>query len=291
MSSQAVATGPTGSIARLVGEDPLLFLLRASLVGLVVISNDDPWIFGAAALTSIVALPLPRLMRNPWLWAALFTAIGLRQLATWHTIDDHTIVMTYWCGAVALGLRATDPAATLAASARYIIGTLFALAAGWKLLSGQFLDGTFFRYSLLFDDRFEFVADVVGGTSRAVHEANVDEVSRLLSRDGTGTAVLEEGTRNVILAQAFTWWGVAIEAAVALVFLAPLPLRWGWLRHAVLVAFAATTYLIVPIGGFGTLLLVLGAAMATSDRGRTAYYLGAAGLLLWAGLWPLLFLS
>ena len=55
-------------------------------------------------------------------------------------------------------------------------------------------------------------------------------------------------------------------------------------------AFAATTYLVVPIGGFGTLLLILGAAMATTDRGRRAYYLGAVVLLLWAGLWPLLFL-
>jgi hypothetical protein len=60
-------------------------------------------------------------------------------------------------------------------------------------------------------------------------------------------------------------------------------------RHAALVAFAGTTYLVVPIGGFGTLLLVLGSAMVTTDRARLAYYAGAVALLVWSGVWPLLF--
>jgi hypothetical protein len=45
----------------------------------------------------------------------------------------------------------------------------------------------------------------------------------------------------------------------------------------------------VPIGGFGTLLLVLGSALVTTERARLAYYAGAAALLVWSGLWPLLF--
>ncbi|MGH9084245.1 MAG: hypothetical protein ACRDYW_02225 [Acidimicrobiales bacterium] len=273
----------------LLTRDPLASTCGASLLGLVVINNDDPWLFVGVAAICLVVLPRRGLLTHPLLWAGLFVGVGLRQLATWHTIDDHAIAATYWCGALALGLGTTRPDRTLAASARYIVGTLFAFAAGWKLLSGQFADGTFFRYSLLFDDRFETVADVVGGTSDSARREGVASVSQLLFGTGRGVARVDEGTRNEAVALTFTWWGLVIETAVAVTFLAPLRERWGWVRHATLVAFAGTTYLVVPIGGFGTLLLVLGAAMVTTDRARLAYYTGAAALLVWSGLWPLVF--
>jgi hypothetical protein len=241
------------------------------------------------AVTCLVALPRRRVLRSPWFWAAAFVLVGARQLATWHTIDDHIVVTTYWCGALAVGLTARHPTPVVAASARFLVGALFAFAAGWKLLSGEFLDGTFFRYSLLFDGRFETPARLVGGTTRAALRANVDALHDL-DASGTGREVLlAEGPRNTAVALAFTWWGAIIETAVAVVFLVPLRPRVAWVRHAALLAFATTTYLIVPIGGFGTLLLVLGAAQAATERLRTGYYLGAIGLLVWAALWPHLF--
>lgn len=290
MTAVSAAVQPHDLVRRMREGDQMLLVLRASLVGLLVISNDDPWIFGAVALTCLVVLPRPSLLRSPWTWGLLFVAIGVRQLLTWHTIDDHTIVMTYWCGALAVGLGATDPTTTLAASARHLIGSLFALAAGWKLLSGEFVDGSFFRYSLLFDDRFETVANLIGGTSGSTHDANIDNVSALLSDTARGSVTLQEGPRNELLARVFTWWGVLIESAVAVTFLLPLPSRWAWLRHGALIGFAATTYVVVPIGGFGTLLLVLGGAMVATPKARSAYLLGAAALLVWSVVWPVLFL-
>ena len=302
----AVATGPPapsaaeaavragaradGGLARLRAMDPLLLVLRASLVVLLVNSNDDPPVLVGVALVCVVALPRPALLRSRWLWTAAFVAIGLRQLATWHTIDDHVVVTTYWCGAIALGLGARQPRVTLAASARWLVGSVFLLAAGWKVLSGQFVDGTFFRYTLLFDDRFEVAARVVAGTTERIRDADLTAVNGLLAGGGRGEVALQEGPRAAELALVLTWWGVAVEAAIAAAFLLPLRERWRWLRHATLIAFATTTYLVIPVGGFGSLLLVLGAAQARSDRGRAAYVAGAAGLLAWAGVWPLLFL-
>jgi hypothetical protein len=269
--------------------DPLLLLLRASLLALLVNSNDDAIVLATIAIVCLIALPRPAILEAPWFWAGLFVAIGARQLATWHLIDDHIVVTTYWCGALALGLAARDPRATLAASARFIIGSLFAFAAGWKLRSGQFLDGSFFRYSLLFDGRFETPARLLGGTSRAALHANHDGLRALDATGVTGELALREGPHNQLVAEIFTGWGVIIEATVAMAFLVPLRRRWAWLRHGSLLAFATTTYLVVPVGGFGTLLLVLGAAQATTERLRTGYYLGAIVLLLWAGIWPTLF--
>lgn len=168
---------------------------------------------------------------------------------------------------------------------------LFAFAAGWKLRSGEFADGSFFRYSLLFDDRFEVVARVPGATTQAMRDANLDAL-HTLGRDlaAGGSIVLRDGPRNEALALLFTEWGLFIETAVALAFLLPLRRRWDALRSATLIAFAATTYLVVPVGGFGTLLLVLGSAQARSDRLQTAYLWGGVALLAWAGAWPISFL-
>ena len=277
-------------LVELVRADPLLTLLRASLIALLLNSNDDPVVLVAVAVTCLVALPRPRVLRSPWFWGAAFVLVGARQLATWHTIDDHIIATTYWCGALALGLTATEPGRTLAASARLLVGSLFAFAAGWKLLSGQFIDGTFFRYSLLFDDRFEVVARVVGGTGSTLRDANLEAAGRLLATGADGEIVLREGARNEPVALVFTGWGALIESAVAVAFLAPLPRAWSWLRHATLVAFVATTYAVVPIAGFGTLLLVLGAATTADTTVRARYYGGALILALWSMIWPLVFL-
>lgn len=271
--------------------DPLLLLLRASLLALLVNSNDDVIVLAVVAMVSLVALPRPALLHSPWLWAALFVAIGLRQLATWHLIDDHIIVTTYWCGALALGLTARDPRRTLAASARLVVGVLFAFAAAWKIGSGEFADGTFFRHALLFDERFATVARLFGGTTRAMRDANLDDLHTLGRDPAAGASILlREGPRNEGLAVVFTGWGLLIETAVAVAFLVPLQRRWEVLRPATLIAFALTTYLVVPVGGFGTLLLVLGSAQATSDRLRVAYVWGGVALLGWAGVWPILFL-
>ena len=193
------------------------------------------------------------------------------------------------------GLAGGDPLATLALSARFLVGSLFAFAAGWKLFSGQFLDGTFFRYTLSFDERFEVVARFVGGTTDAMRGSNLAAVNQLLAAGGGGEVVLREGAGAPALAVVFTWWGLLIELAVAAVFLLPLGRRWHRarhrVRHATLATFAATTYAVVPVGGFGALLLVLGATQADSERGRVAYLAGAVALLAWAALWPALFLS
>jgi hypothetical protein len=270
--------------------DPVLLVLRLTLLVLLMNSNDDPPLFLAAAVLCAVALPRPGLLHRPWLWAGIFVVVGGRQLATWHTIDDHVIMTTYWCGAIALALGAHDTPRTLARSACLLVGTLFAFAAGWKLLSGQFLDGTFFRYSLLFDSRFEVLSQVVGGTANHVRDAGVGAVTDLLAGGRTGTVTVEEGTRASALAQVLTWWGLLLEVAIAAAFLLPLPERWRWSRHATLATFAATTYAVVPVGGFGALLLVLGAAQTRTARGRLAYTLGFAGTLVWSGLWPIFFL-
>jgi hypothetical protein len=275
----------------LLEAEPLLLLARCSLLVVLINSRGDTPVFILLAVACVVALPNPSVVMSPWFWAVAFLGLGVRQLSDWHTLDDHIVASTYWCGAVALGLAGHDRHSTLASSARFLIGSLFAFATVWKLGSGEFIDGRFFRYTLLFDDRFRTIAHLVGGTSDVIDESNHHATQTLVDASTTGGAVvLREGSRNVGVAWAMTIWGVVIETAVAVTFLVPLRRHWGWLRHAALVAFATTTYLVIPVGGFGVLLLVLGSAMAETPRARAAYVIGAAALAAWAGIWPLVFL-
>jgi hypothetical protein len=100
--------------------------------------------------------------------------------------------------------------------------------------------------------------------------------------DGAGLAgdAPAEPPRLRSLALAATWATLALEAAVAIAFLAPLGRR-VWLRHWLLLCFCATTYAIAPVVGFGWLLLAMGAAQCAPHARRTRLaYLGVFALLI-----------
>ena len=64
-----------------------------------------------------------------------------------------------WCLSLALALATRAPAALGAHYGRRIVGLVFLFASLWKLvLSPDFVDGRFFRMTLLSDARFETLA-------------------------------------------------------------------------------------------------------------------------------------
>ncbi len=58
------------------------------------------------------------------------------------------------------------------ASVRLLLGTAFALAVLWKVVSPAYLDGRFFRVTLLTDDRFADTTLLLGGLGRLELEHN-----------------------------------------------------------------------------------------------------------------------
>jgi hypothetical protein len=159
------------------------------------------------------------------------------------------------------------------------VGLSFAFATLWKLvLSPDYLDGTFFRVWLLVDERFEDLARVAGG----------------LTPPGLGVEhypALVEPAALRGLAGVLTAATLALEAIVALLFLAPAPARGAWLRHAALLVFCAAAYALAPVTGFGWLLLAMGLSVVGGDALRLRLlYVACSGLLLlhgaisWAGL-------
>ena len=61
------------------------------------------------------------------------------------------------------------------------------------------------------------------------------------------------------------------EGAIAIIFLAPLPQRWRFLREASLLFFFATAYTLLPVAPFAALFSCLGYALTPSERFRAAF--------------------
>jgi hypothetical protein len=221
------------------------------------------WLVRPAILAAaVLVLIFPRLLRSPLMWGALAVLTVIRIAEDWPLADNHIYLLGYWLLAVALSLRASDTLGTLAFTSRWLVGLTFAFAVLWKaVLSPDFVDGRFFRVTLLTDPRFGAVAQLIGGLSREELDANRQALALL--PDGAellDPPAIHEPARLRMLARASTFGILALEAAVALFMLAPaarISVRW---RHAALLLFCGITYAFAPVAGFGWLLLVMGLA-------------------------------
>ncbi|MGH0034566.1 MAG: hypothetical protein ACQGVK_06025 [Myxococcota bacterium] len=260
----------------------------------------DPPLGWPAAVPALglagVGLLWPGLARRGVFWLALAAVACFRVGLDWMLADNHHYLMAVWCFALALSRLDDEPGAAAAVNARRLVGLAFAFAVVWKaVLSPDFLDGRFFRVTLLVDSRFETAAVAWGGLDAATVAANDDTLAAFDPEaafdeaDGSGGDAgpagdgprLQEPPRLRAIAYGATAWTLVIEALVALCFLWPARLRArpdpGRLRDASLLAFCWTTYAIAPVVGFGWLLAALGLAQCERPRVRVLY---AATLLV-----------
>jgi hypothetical protein len=248
-----------------------------------------PGVLAAAALV----LVSPRALRTPAIWAGVATLVAVRIAEDWPLADNHIYLLAYWTLAVALALRGDNMAAALGAMSRWLLGLAFAFAVIWKvLLAPDFLDGRFFRVTLLTDPRFAEAAVLIGGLTADDLEANRRALVPL--PDGAELAeppAVAEPARLRALAAVATWGIVILEASVAVLMLGPARRVPAWLRHIALLVFCLVTYAFAPVAGFGWLLLVMGAVQtADSDVWLRRGYLAAFLVVLvysevpWAAL-------
>jgi hypothetical protein len=200
-----------------------------------------------------------------WLAAAL---LGVRVVYDWPLPDNHAYLLACWCVALAAACASEAPSALLARNARLLVGAAFALAVVQKVLvSPDFLDGTFFRWVLADDPRFEQLGRLLGRDGAAL------ESTRALLRTPPGTpppagASFFETPALRLAASLLTGATLALETWVAAAFLAPPRLVPGAARDAGLLVFCVLTYAIAPVSGFGWMLVAMGVAQSASAKAR-----------------------
>ena len=285
------AVSPAVRLRRALAADRTDVVLRFSLLVLILTAVTNRALLVGAMVLAFVALPRRRLYRSPYLWLGVAAVTGVRILFAWESLDNHVILTTWWTLAIGVSLFGDDADRTLASNARLLVGLAFLFATVWKLISGEFLDTSFFHYSLLLDDRFQYLTESIGGLSRDAYVGNHAAVAALRGAPGSGPVALASSDTIRAMATVLTWWTIAIEAAIAVAFL--VPNRRAVLahaRHASLLVFAFTTYLAVPVGGFGALLMVMGLAQCEhGPRAREHWVAAFILLMIWGPLWRVLF--
>ena len=268
-------------------DDMDLFLLVARLTLLVLLVNthDHPGLLLVAAVASAVMFLNERLLRAPWPWFVLTAVLAVSQFGDWWLIDDHRVATTYWLAAVGCARLADEPTRVLRLSARLLVGAMFAFAFGWKLLSSQYTSTDFFRYTLLRDPRFDPVATLVAGADEDQLRSERAVVSEFTAAAPFDEHIsVAEGPRTETVATVFTFWGLALEGAIAVAYLLPLRGRSKLARPATILVFCATTYVVVPVVGFGVLLMTLGLTQVDTARLRRSFVLGSAGVFAWGAV-------
>ena len=236
--------------------------LRLTAIALL-LRPMGPWFVRPVILAAaVLVLIFPKALRLWQVWGALAVLTAIRIADDWPLADNHIYLLGYWLLAVSLALRSRDDVATtstLADASRALIGLAFAFAVVWKVaLSPDFIDGRFFRVTLVTDPRFAAATRIIGGLSDEQLRAAREAVALLPhGAELLDPPELVEPARLRLFAIASTWGVLALETVVAALMLARSRLP-GVLRHAALLTFCAVTYAFAPVAGFGWLLLVMG---------------------------------
>jgi hypothetical protein len=241
------------------------------------------WIAPFVLAVACLSLTVRAIRRAPITWFVLASLIAARIAVVWPLSDNHIYLLGYWClaiGLAQLGPRGSD---TISTSSRFLLAAAFAFAVIWKAgLSPDYLDGRFFRVTLLTDARFADASLVLGGLSRDQMAVNREFLVPLPE----GAALLEpppfiEPPRLRLLAATATFGGLALEAAIALLNLLPAAAGMAAARHAALLLFCVTTYALAPVAGFGWLLAAMGLSQCGArDRLLKAAYVAVFILIL-----------
>ena len=291
------APAPSRAIHRIVTPAPLtpLHSLVLNLTALILLLRPFEvwWVTPFVLLGAGLAVLFPSVRARPVTWFTLSALVALRTMAVWPLSDNHIYLLAYWCLAIGIALCSADAGWVLARASRWLLGGVFACAVLWKaVLSPDYLDGRFFRVTLMTDDRFaDAVMLMTGLTADQIRDNRAALTPLPEGAELADPPVPVEPPRFRALAMGMTWCGVLLEALLGLLQLAPGGRRVERLRHLALIVFCFTTYAFAPVAGFGWLLSAMGLGQCREEqRGLRAAYVSVFFLVLlyaeipWAGV-------
>jgi len=252
---------------KLVGDRFIVLVLLMTLILSLLFMDHSRLLMGILYIFVPVAILFTTVSKSPIYWTVFGVLMLIGFIPLLATADNHIYLTVYWIIAVALCLWTRDQGYSLALNARLLIGLCFAFATLWKLLSPEFLNGTFFYFTFLTDDRFFDFAELAAGVSQEARLYNIESLETLKSsvnRIDSGLFVSSVYLNNIAVFMAY--WTVFIEGWIALAFLAPERFKLSKSRDIPLLIFMITTYPIATVRGFATLLAVLGFAQSQNQN-------------------------
>ncbi|MGV2830119.1 hypothetical protein [Myxosarcina sp. GI1(2024)] len=264
------------------------YLLVLRLTSLLLMLYGSSTVFLDVPLRIVCGLMLlaPSFLTNQILWAFVCGLVWWVNATDWLWIDNHKILISYWCLVCALAVASKDPNRVLAWNGRLLIGLTFLFATAWKILAGEYWNGAFLHYTFLIEERVEAFATVIGGLSPDTLPQN-RLLEAILARypQTLASVTLSSSPRLKLLTLVASYWTLFIEGIVAVAFLASSLRLLFRLRDWLLILFIATTYFLLPVLGFAYILIVMGLAQCHPDsRAKAMVYICLFGLLQLARL-------
>lgn len=262
--------------ALMAAERTLTLVLRLTLFLLLLYASTSPFLDVPLRLICGAMLVFSPLLPSRSLWWALAVILTVGNAFFWYQIDNHKYLITYWTFACAIALSLSDSAAGeryLRATARIIVGLVFFFATFWKIVGGEYGDGSFFYFTFLTDPRVSYEAMAVGGLTSDSLLLIRQAIGFLGASGAVHAQVPIRGSSELhALALVVSWMTLVGEGAVAATHLAAWR-RLYVIRHTLLMVFVAVTYFVLPVIGFACALAVLGFAECAEndDAGRLTY--------------------
>lgn len=247
---------------------------RFSLLGyltlfMLVFFGPNEWfalpIYQIALLFSLLT---SKILRSPVLWGILSLTTFTALFDFWETVDNHMWLMLYWLLVVFFAtlsnrMYKTEILDFLKHNAIFILIFTMGVSVLQKILGGVFLDGSFFEFTILTDERFFLVAHYLGGISTFDFFNNVDVLSNASDPYSPITIKTSNAVRTVSLI--FTYSIVLLEAFIAFLFIFKNRKAHLW-AHILNGLFVITVYFIAPVYAFAFLITVLGIASLDKDK-------------------------
>lgn len=257
------------------------------LLGLLVYGPEDWFVRLPLVAIAVFSLVIPALRASEWTWYVLALLILYGAMISWYETDNHKYLMGYTSGMLACVClaRNSERLDVLRFVSRVMLGVVMLAAVGWKVANQDYVSGDFFRLTLLADSRFADFAALLTPLRSEELSRNHGIFTRYVELNaagvGLGVSSLAYHSSVSILAVLMTWWTVAIELAIGLLFVLPLKaIRFLWARHLVLLLFMVTTYVVAIVPGFCWMLLCLAIASTDErDKGFRAFYLAMIALV------------
>lgn len=270
-------------LSRLMQPPIYLLVLRLTTV-LLLLHGIDHWVWTMLPekLLALAMMVYPRLVGNRWVWLGMSVCLVVNNLWHWSRLVNHEYIYTYWVLVCAIAVWSGTPKQVLRWNARWLIGLCFLFATLWKFLGGEYLDGSFLHLTFLLDSRLAMGAVLFGGLDLATLAEN----RQFFEAMQASAAVLEPQqliTTPRMAAASFllSYWTILIEGLVAASFLLTVPRGLHQKRDWLLLVFVLTTYTVIPVLGFGALLMVMGLIQAKNNFISRIYL----GLLILMPIW------
>lgn len=249
------------------GENALRITLLMTLFILIMFMQHNQFLRGILFLLIPVGFLIHKVTFSKLYWAAIALFVTIGFIPLYHWADNHYFLTVYWTIAVALSMWSLNPKMNISFNAKILIGLCFTFATFWKFMSPEFLEGSFFKFTMLTDWRFQELAEIAAGVTPEMRSYNNELYRQIISSTERMGSVTLSGTDFLKPFSIFiAYWTVFIEGWIAIAFLVPGKSIIGKWRDIPLLLFMISTYPIATVRGFAALLAVMGFAQCTKEN-------------------------